>query len=153
LTYSIYDQTSFSASQYPDAGDILIIHRGVCVRIDGVEIVQQPSNDAGTDGRWRRTVERRQPAIVLACDRLAVFGTWRAACDHTRGLVCPSEPDNELKKAKGAAEQDVRFCDGLRPATAMFVNWSKVATCSYERRGAGLFRPSATHFEKRGSLI
>src|SRR6186713_2233380 len=28
------------------------------------------------------------------------------ACDHTRGLFCPSEPNNELKKAKIAATVD-----------------------------------------------
>ena len=44
-------------SEHTDAGLIDIIARDVRVRIDGIEIVQQPSSDADTNGRWRSTFE------------------------------------------------------------------------------------------------
>jgi hypothetical protein len=46
-------QTGYRAN----AGDIDSICRDGSIRFDGVEVVQQPSNDADKNGRWRYSLE------------------------------------------------------------------------------------------------
>jgi len=53
-----------------------------------VEIVQQPSNGADTNGRRRRIVEIRKSTAVLVRDR-------RGARDHMLGVFRPTEPRHE----------------------------------------------------------